>query len=66
MGFDEVVKRGRGRPKKETTRNRNCNVRLNNDQEDMIEYFIINAGKNKSDIIREAIALYFNINKNKY
>ena len=59
-------KRGRGRPKKDGSRHEMCNVRLGHDERDMIDYFVINADMSKSKMIREAIKLYYNVNRGKY
>ena len=59
-------KRGRGRPKKDGSRHEMCNVRLDESERDMIEYFVEYANMSRSDIIRSALKLYFNINKGKY
>lgn len=64
--MDDKTKRGRGRPKKIGSRHDICNVRLDEDEQYMIEYFVDREEKSKSDIVRAAIKLYYNINKNKY
>ena len=48
----------KGRPKKENSKERQFNVRLTNDEIDMLDELSDRTGKSKSDVIRCALNLY--------
>ena len=53
------IKRKRGRPKKEATKNDIYSVRLNSDEAYKLEMICFDEEKNKADVIREALDLLF-------
>ncbi len=63
---DVKEKRGRGRPRLEMSKHSNCNVRFDTDHEFMLGELTYHSGKSRSDIMRDALKLYYNINKNKF
>lgn len=48
----------KGRPKKENSKEKQFNVRLTNDENDMLDELSGRTGKSKSDVIRCALNLY--------
>lgn len=50
----------RGRPKKEDSRNKQYRVRLNDDEDEMLTYASEATGKQKSEILRQALVDYYN------
>lgn len=54
----DILKRNRGRPKKEGSKNCRCEVRMSEDDLDILNNIMLKTGKNKAEIIREAIDLY--------
>lgn len=63
---NEVVKRGRGRPKKEGSRRKITSIRFDDDERGMIEHLEIETGMNATDIIRKALRLCYSIESNKF
>lgn len=58
----------RGRPRKDVTREITCRVRLTSDENTMLTDAAKSMNKTKSEMIREALVLYFdtiNVYKNK-
>lgn len=52
------VKRGRGRPKKENSKQRFLNVRLDEDDHETLDFIMEFTDMTKSQIVREAIRFY--------
>lgn len=50
----------RGRPKKEDSRDKQYRVRLNDDEDEMLNYASGITGKQKSEIFRQALVDYYN------
>ena len=50
----------RGRPKKEDSRNKQYRVRLNDDEENMLNYASEVTGQQKSEIFRQSLIEYYN------
>ena len=63
---NETEKHGRGRPKKEGSKRTKFNVRFDNDCEEMVNELAYFNDKSKSDIVREAIRWYYEINKSNF
>lgn len=55
---DVDTKRGRGRPKKENSKQRFLNVRLNEDDHETLDFMMEFTDMTKSEIVREAIRFY--------
>lgn len=55
----------RGRPKKENNRKKKIDVRVNEDEFEMILYFSNETGENYSDVVRKALRTYYNLKKNR-
>ena len=53
-----LVKRNRGRPRKDGSRPYHCDVRMSGDEVDILNNIILKTGKSKAEIVREAINLY--------
>ena len=56
--------RGRGRPRKETSRSNRLEVRLDDNDIHMIEQLSDMDNTNKSDILRRSLKMYFYARKN--
>lgn len=54
-----------GRPKKENKKNRRVIVRLSNDEYRKLDCLRYSNSKNSSEIIRDALDLYYEMNKYK-
>ena len=55
---DVEMKRGRGRPKKENSKQRFLNVRLDEDDHETLDFIMEFTDMTKSEIVREAIRFY--------
>ena len=51
------------RPKKENPRTRFVNIRLTNDEHDILQHLADKLGLSCSDVIRQALKVYFRISK---
>lgn len=56
---DNIVRRGRGRPKEDNTRDHDIRVRLDDREKYMLDRIIEATGDNTSDILRIALHGYF-------
>lgn len=52
--------RGRGRPRKDISRNKYCGVRLTEDEADMLLHLEIEFGLTPSETLRKALKMYYN------
>lgn len=55
---DVEMKRGRGRPKKENSKQRFLNVRLDEDDHETLDFIMEFTDMTRSQIVREAIRFY--------
>ena len=55
---DAEMKRGRGRPKKDNSKQRFLNVRLDEDDHETLDFIMEFTDMTKSQIVREAIRFY--------
>lgn len=55
----QETKRGRGRPKKDETFKHIHGIRLDSEEEAMLDYLEMETNENKSDIIRKALRGYY-------
>ena len=62
MKESEIVKRGRGRPKKREDNSVRFELRLSKDEQDMLNHMEIESDKSKSELMRRALLLYYNAN----
>jgi hypothetical protein len=63
----EENKRRRGRPvKKGDGNNVRLDVRIGQDEKDALEHMLIESDRNKSEIIRRAIMLYYRSNRGRW
>lgn len=53
-------KRGRGRPRKETAKRKQFNMRFTDDENDMLNHLSIETDDNKTDVMRKALKFYYN------
>lgn len=60
MDDNSERKRGRGRPLKEDSFNERLNIRVGENDADMLNHLMIETERTKSDIIRSAIKFYYN------
>jgi hypothetical protein len=60
--MDDVVKRGRGRPKKRDDNSERFEIRLSKDERAMLEHMEIESNKTKAEHIRKALRMYYNAN----
>lgn len=51
----------RGRPVTDNSRNRRCDVRMSDEEFASLDELSTITGKNKSDVIREALRMYSNL-----
>lgn len=51
---------GRGRPRKDNSRNKYCGVRLTEDEADMLLHLEIEFGSTPSETVRKALRMYYN------
>lgn len=56
---ETLLKRGRGRPKKEVTRDKIFGIRLDDEEERLLDYLESKSGESKSEIIRKAVRGYY-------
>lgn len=63
----EENRRRRGRPvKKGDGNNVRLDVRIGRDEQEALEHMLIESDRNKSEIIRRAIMLYYRSNRNRW
>lgn len=53
-----ILKKRRGRPKKKGAKSHRLDVRITDDQHDILNDLTARTGKTKTDIVKEAIDLY--------
>lgn len=58
---EKVVRRGR--PKKPDSKNRRCSLRLTDDELAYLDYISSKTDSKKSDILRKALKMYYNLEK---
>lgn len=56
----------RGRPVKVSSRRRKFDIRLNEDELDMLDFITWNTGLSKAEVFRKALKMYFEIIKAQY
>ena len=68
MAYDEedVVKRGRGRPRKDEARKNTHTVRFDDEEEAMLDHLGVESEDTKSDIMRKALRTYYKIESKKW
>ena len=62
----EEMKHVRGRPKKERIINGRLEIRIGPEEKAALEHMMIESDKTKSELVRRALMLYYNINYNKW
>ena len=62
----EETKHVRGRPKKEGSIDGRLEIRIGPEEKAALEYMLIESDKTKSELVRRALMLYYNINYNKW
>ena len=63
----EENKRGRGRPPKQSDGNNvRLDVRIGRDEQAALEHMLIESDRNKSEIVRRAIMLYYRSNRDRW
>lgn len=58
---EKVIKRGR--PRKPDSKNRRCSLRLTDDELAYLDYISSKTDSKKSDILRKALKMYYNLEK---
>ena len=56
----------RGRPKKEVCNSKVFNMRLSDEDDSMLNYLFFETGKTKTEIVRKAIKMYYNLEKSRH
>lgn len=51
----------KGRPKQEVTRDYSFRIRMNEEEKSILDKLMILTGKNRSDVVREALKTYYMI-----
>ena len=59
---EALVKRGRGRPRFREDNSSRFEMRLDREEREMLDHMEHVSGKTKSDLVRRAVLLYYNIN----
>lgn len=62
----EGMKHVRGRPKKEGSNDGRLEIRIGPEEKAALEHMLIESDKTKSELVRRALMLYYNINYNKW
>lgn len=62
----EGIKKGRGRPKKDDSCRNAITLRLDSDDEARLTHIIVEDGGNKSDVLRKALRLYYNVRSSRW
>ena len=52
-------KRGRGRPKKDSSFSNTMRVRVSKNQEEMVDKLAVQGGKSRGEVLREALEKYY-------
>ena len=63
---EQWPKRGRGRPKKDSSRRRVHTVRFDDEEETMLDHLGIESDDSKSDILRKALRTYYKFESRKW
>ena len=63
---DSVLKRGRGRPRKEESYTEMISLRLEDKDMDMLKHLEIESDDTRSDILRKALRTYYHIRSKKW
>ena len=58
---EQQFKRGRGRPKIDSSRRNAHTIRFNDEEEAMLAHLGVESDDNKSDILRKALRTYYKI-----
>ena len=58
-GEESLIRRGRGRPKKEETLNIQLKGWIGQNEKDMIEHMLIESDRSKSELLRRMIRTYY-------
>ena len=64
--MDEEMKHARGRPKKEGSIDGRLEIRIGPEEKAALEHMLIESDKTKSELVRRALMLYYNINYDKW
>lgn len=62
MSKENKMQRKRGRPPKDGSRDMRLEVRIGPDEREAIEHMLIESDKNKSELIRKAVMMYYHAN----
>lgn len=63
---DDLVRRGRGRPKKSESRRNTHTVRFDDAEEAMLDHLEVESDDSISDIMRKALRTYYRIESKKW
>lgn len=64
--MEDRVKRKRGRPKKEESNGGRLEIRIGPKEKSALEHMLIESDKTKSELVRRALMLYYNVNYDKW
>ena len=63
---EKQPKRGRGRPRIDTSRRKTHTIRFSDEEEAMLTHLGVESDDNKSDILRKALRTYYKIQARKW
>ena len=66
MKENEIVKRGRGRPRKEGSYKETISLRLEDKDMDILRHLEIESDDSRSDILRKALRTYYHLQSKKW
>lgn len=64
--MEDRIKRRRGTPKKEGSIDGRLEIRIGPEERTALEHMLIESDKTKSELVRRALMLYYNVNYNKW
>ena len=64
--MENRLKRKRGRPKKEGSIDGRLEIRIGPEEKAALEHMLIESDKTKSELVRRALMLYYNVNYDKW
>ena len=57
------MKCGRGRPHEEVTKSNRFELRLGDDETQMLEYLCFKLDKSRADVMRDALKMYYDVQR---
>ena len=63
---DNVVRQGRGRPKKKDGIDSRLELRIGAEERAALEHMLVESEKSKSELVRRAILTYYRVNRGRW